>query len=154
MSPHPLLWSKAFCDPLSYHINIDTSTGLFLGGSSKASLRVRQLLMFAIYTLENQPRGWGASERETVEWECRDGTKGRLEGDGVDINPPGKGKWEKRSDEIRKLNLLDREGGAHKGIREQWDRQKEESRETPHGERRGLMQSRSFVAAHWDTDAF
>lgn len=33
------------------------------------------------------------------------------------------------------------------------DRQREESWETPHGVRWGFTQSRSFVAAHWETDA-
>jgi len=40
------------------------------------------------------------------------------------------------------------------GSSEKAHRQREESRETPHGERRGVMQSQPFVAAHWDTDAF
>lgn len=56
-------------------------------------------------------RGEDEEKEKTVEWERLDGTKGRLEGDGVHKSAR-KGKMrKKRSDEIRKLNLLDGKGG-------------------------------------------
>lgn len=59
---------------------------------------VWQLLMFAIYTLENLGRGWGGRERVGLEgWNKRE-----TGGSSVDINPPGKGKWEKQSNRQNK----------------------------------------------------
>lgn len=71
MSPHiPTCGASQFCDPLSYHTNTDTLRALFAGGNSKPSLMLRQLFMFAIYTLENQGKG----ESESGEQERLGGT--------------------------------------------------------------------------------